>query len=332
MLNIDEMNIVFESDEEIEAYASAKEINKIRIGHEGFMNAMEGIRNCMKSSVHEREPMNCMLLGDGGMGKTSLANVLMKIIKPETVIENDFEIQTVPAFYTSFKSSRTLDALTTNILTKLNDPHPNSGKTSDKSARVLQLLKKCRTKIMFVDELHDLDGFEERDMRNMRKMKAFFKWLKEISNECGPMICLMGVRHCYDIFDGDPEMARRFKKKYFLDQLTPGTRSNPGQIQGFLADVRNEIVNRTSVKSIPCMDDYLMSLRVFCATSGNPDFIMTLFKDAVRSALLNGRTAIDINDFSKVWESGTLNASSVIKINPFLASENQIASALRKTI
>lgn len=329
MLNIDEMKTLFKSDAEIEAYESAKEINKIRIGHEGFMNAMEGIRNCMKASVHEREPMNCMLLGDGGMGKTSLANVLMKIIKPETVIENDFEIQTVPAFYTSFKSSRTLDALTTDILKKLNDKYPNSGKPSDKAARVLTLLKKCHTKIMFIDELHDLDGFEERDMR---KLKVFFKWLKAISNECGPMICLMGVRHCHDIFDGDPEMARRFKKKYFLNQLTPGTRSKPGQLQEFLADVRNEIVKRTSVKFVPCMDEYLMALRVFCATGGNPDFIMTLFKEAVKSALLDGNTAIDVNDFSKVWESGTLNSSSVVKINPFLASENQIASALRKTL
>jgi hypothetical protein len=270
-----------------------------------------------------------MLMGDGGMGKTSIATVLMKMFAPETVIENDFAIQTVPAFYTSFKSSRNLDALTTDILTKLNDPYPNSGKLSDKAARVLKLLKQCRTIIIFVDELHDLDGFEERDMR---KLKVFFKWLKEISNECGPMICLMGVRNCHDIFDGDQEMARRFKKKYFLNQLTPGTRNDPGQLQEFLADARNEIINRTSVKSIPCMDDYLMSLRVFCATGGSPDFIMTLFKDAVRSALLDGNTAIDVNDFSKVWESGTLNASAVIKSNPFLASENQIAAALRRAL
>lgn len=42
-----------------------------------------------------------MLLGAGGMGKTTIAKTLMKSLPAQTVVENDCEIDTTPAFYMS---------------------------------------------------------------------------------------------------------------------------------------------------------------------------------------------------------------------------------------
>lgn len=329
MINIKDTAHPFKDDAEKNAYECVAKIDKILVGHELFEKALEGINGCIKASINSREPVNCMLLGDGGLGKTTLATVIQKSMKPETVIENDLRIQTVPAFYTSFKSARTLDAITTDILRKLKDPHPTIGKIGDKAGRVLHLMKLCRTRIIFVDEVHDLDGFEKR---NYQKMEKFFKWIKELCNECGPVICLMGITQCHNVFDSDTQMSRRFKNKYYLNPLTVGTKAEPGLLPGFLRDMRAEIIVRTPLKSMPPMDEYLYSLQVFAATGGNLDFIMTLIKEAARSALLEKRISVEIMDFSKVWADGILDSVSKVPFNPFLATEAELAAAFRKQI
>lgn len=317
----------FASDKEKAAYETVGLIDKIRVGHNHFDGAIKNIRACIKQSVFSQEASNCMLLGEGGMGKTSISEIFKATMKKEVVIENDLEISTVPTFYTSFKSSRTLDALTTDMLKKLNDPHPDVGTVAEKAARARDLLKRCHTAIVFIDELHDLEGFEKRDVA---KMKVFIKWIKELCNERGPVICLMGITSCYDIFKDDPEMARRFKRKFLLKPLTAGTEGEPGLLHSFVNDICREIVTRTSIQSFPSMSDYLSVLRIFVATGGSPDFVMTLIKEAVLRVLLEGRNIVELDDFALVWKSGLLDDASIITTNPFHATHAQIAAAIRR--
>lgn len=317
---------VFSSEIEQNAYQAVAAIDKIRVGHIFFDGAVRGIRECMKESEYAREPANCMLLGEGGMGKTSVANMIVQSMKPEVIVEDDLEIRTIPAFYTSFRSSKSLDALTADMLTKLDDPNPNSGRVDDKASRVLELLVRCRTKIIFVDELHDLDGFETKESREMR---ILLKWIKAITNGGGPLTCLMGIENCHNIFEGNPEMARRFKRKLFLRPLNVGTREKPGLLQGFLRDVYGAVTAKSPIKSFP-EAGYLQTLQIFLATGGSLDFIMTLIKQAVLRALLEGRSHVDVSDYAAVWDQAILDDASVVPFNPFIASESQLATAVRE--
>lgn len=327
MIENDKGEEFFGSEAEKAAYKTMGIIEKIRVGHEGYEAAIQGIKERIKESVYSREPSNCMLLGEGGMGKTSVADMFMSMMKKEVITENDMEISTVPAFYTSFKSARSLDALTSDILEQLGDPHPMAGKVGGKASRVLKLLKQCRTVIVFIDELHDLKNLGKRESR---EREQFIKWIKEICNECGPLICLMGINSCDDIFDGNDEMGRRFKHKFYLRSLGPGIEGDPGHLQSFLEDVCGEIIARTSVKSFPSTDNYLNVLRVYAATAGSPDFIMTLIKNAVLRTLLNGRADVEVEDFAEVWRSGCLDSTSIVKSNPFLSTQAQIAAEIRR--
>lgn len=318
---------LFDDATEEQAYRAGGKVDKIRVGHDYFDAAIHGVKECMKESYVSREPVNCMLLGEGGTGKTSIAEMFISWMKPEVIIENDMEISTVPVFYTSFKTARTLEALTEDMLKKLGDPHPREGKVAQKAARVLELLKRCRTLIVFIDELHDLDNIT---VRGSKEWYQFIKWLKEISNECGPMICLMGTSACKGIFKGDNEMLRRFKHELMLRRLSPGTSEEPGLLQSFLVDMCQEIEKRTQIEGFPPVGEYLEALRIYAATKGNLDFIATLLKLSVIKTLLDGRKVVEIRDFAAVWEGGALNKMSLTSFNPFLASQAQIAAVIRK--
>ncbi len=326
MLNKEDANKIFETDAEQVAYQAVAAIDEIRVGHEFFDGAISGIEECIKASAYAREPINCMLLGEGGMGKTSVARQIVQSMKPEVIKENDMETKTVPAFYTSFRSATSLDALTADMLKKLGDGKPESGKPEDKATRVLELLIHCKTKIIFIDELHDLDGFEKRNYAAMQKL---LKWVKAITNGGGPITCLMGIESCHDLFEHDPEMARRFKRKFFLRRLMPGTKEQPGLLPGFLEDVYAEVMESTPLTSFPAMTDHSV-LQVWAATGGSLDFIMTLVKEAALLVMRANRTNIEIGDFAEVWDSGVLDDSSVFKFNPFLAAPSLLYTAIRE--
>lgn len=321
---------VFSSQSEQRAYEVLAQIDKIRVGHPLYEGALSSVNECLKASVFSREPVNCMLLGNGGMGKTSLAEMIKASMKPEVIREGDMEISTVPAFYASFRSSTSLNSLLTDMLSKLGDPHPTVGKLDDKAFRFYKMLIQCRTKIIFLDELHDIEGFG----RSYTAMQKFIKVLKTISNERGPVTCLMGILECHDIFKGDSEMSRRFKRQIFLRELAPGTEAVPGMLQNFVSDVYDAIIESTEIKGFPSLS-YSSALQIYTATGGSPDYIMTLIKESVLHAMLNGRANVEIGDYANTWANGLLNGADLgkkIKVgfNPFLANQVKLASMFRE--
>ncbi len=331
MFTMNQPTELFATEAEQAAYRVVAEIDKIRVGHSFFEGALNGINECLKGSVFAREPMNCMLLGNGGVGKTSVAEMVKASMKPEIIRENDLETKTVPAFYASFKSATSLNSLLVEMLTMLGDPHPNVGTVDAKAYRFYKLLIQCRTKIIFLDELHDIEGFKSR---NYSAMQKFIKVLKAISNERGPVTCLMGILECHDLFKGDQEMSRRFKRQIFLRELTPGTAAVPGLLQNFVSDVYDDVIKFTEIKSFPSLS-YSSALQIYTATGGSPDYIMTLIKESVLHAMLNNRLNVEVGDYANTWAKGLLNGADLGKkirvgFNPFLASQVKLASMFRE--
>ena len=317
---------IFTSELEARVYAISTAIDQILVAHTDLVNALNGIRHCIKSSVYAREPMGCMLLGDGGMGKTMLAQYIMRSLKPATVIDNHCEIDTVPSFYLSFKASANLGDLSADALEKMRDPKPRVGKPADRAARVRELLLQCKTVILFIDELHDLQGLKKR---NNKRTEEFIGWVKELSNARSLVLCLMGEPSCQGIFDGDTQMSRRFKSQFTLNALTVGTPELPGGLSLFLADVGQQLLQCTPLKSLPPIHVYENTVRFYAAAGGNLDFTMTLIKDAAISALLRERTSLTMEDFAPSWDKGLTHSVSKVRINPFRASNGDLANALR---
>jgi hypothetical protein len=165
-------------------------------------------------------------------------------------------------------------------------------------------------------------------------MQKFIKVLKAITNERGPVTCLMGIPECHDLFKGDTEMSRRFKRQIFLRELAPGTEGKPGLLQNFVSDVYEAIIESTEIKGFPTLS-YVSALQIYTATGGSPDYIMTLIKEAVLNALLRGRVNVEIGDYANTWDSGLLNGADLgkkvkVNFNPFLANQAKLASMFRE--
>ncbi len=320
---------MFRSAAHVEADEINGQIDRVVIAHKSFRDAYKGIMECVMESTQTREPVNCMLLGDGGSGKTTMAQLIESSFEREVIRENDLEIDTVPVIVTSFKSMRSVDALVTDVLWKLGDLNPISGKVPDKGDRAVKLMESCHTQIVIIDELHDLEGFEEGDLETMR---PFLKWVKGITNSHGPAVCLVGNAECEDIFERERglEMARRFKRRFFLHPLSLGTQDKPGTLPEFLRNVCTGILQKTSLKSFPPLHLYEYALKVWVSTSGNTAYVMDLIKLAVKNAVFAGRHEVTNDDFAEAWGTGFFHKVAAIKANPFKMKVAEIANELRR--
>lgn len=318
---------LFKSDEEREAYRQTAQLDRMVVHYPGLTAAMDGINGCIKASVSARSPECCMLLGDGGMGKTTIAKMIMASLPPRTIVKDDCEIDTTPAFYMSLPSSGKMSHVTEAMLTKLNDRNPSVGSGYSKDRRIAQLLTSCGTIIVFIDELHNLALIQKRDPLAGQKISA---WLKGLFNVEAAVICLLGTLECRTIFDHSTELSRRFKNKFLLTPLHCGTTDAPGTLQFFLQTLSQQIIKATSVTKMPSFSDYNLTLSVFAATRGNIDFTATLLKDSARICLLAGRNIVTKEDLADAYGTGKFSSQSLSGYkNPFHLGGKEIAKLIR---
>jgi len=290
-------------------------LDKIYVTHQGLMEAINGITECISWSRHSLEPKGALLTGQGGAGKTTICQVILKRYPPVVVSTDGARINTVPAFYTSVPSPCGIKALASSMLEELGDPAPGRGSASAMTDRLCKLLVECRTRVIILDELHHL---LKAKGKMQEKAEEVCDWLKSLMNKAKVMICLVGTPSCESVLQcGDGQMSRRFSHRHHLRDLSCGTLARPGELGGFLQLLAAQYSLSLGGIAMPDFGSHKLVEQVWAATSGRPSFITLLLQKAVLSALNGQRTSMTVSDLAVAFDSGvTLDVAQSSK-NPF---------------
>ena len=87
--------------------------------HSDFSNALNAIEECMQMSVMNNQATGCVLVGNGGVGKSTIGKLLKNRYKSHKLIENNMEKLIVPAFYFPIPSPITIKSLAIRMLEEL---------------------------------------------------------------------------------------------------------------------------------------------------------------------------------------------------------------------
>ncbi|MFC7422117.1 TniB family NTP-binding protein [Iodobacter arcticus] len=314
---------------EYESIQRVSVLDKILIRHPSFDFALKGVLRAIVQSHSFKEPVGCMLLAEGGMGKTKICEAIISMFQKKQVQNVDAEITHIPAFYTEVPSPVSVSTLASNMLEQLNDPSPLMGTIASKTKRIVVYLKTCETRIILLDEVHNLlnNGRGSEQVNTIA-----LRWLKSLVNNSGVCICLVGVPECETIIDSDPtwQQARRFKYRFRLSPLQVGTAEKPSELYHFLTQMCSEAKKRFALVHMPMISNYQETLRMYAATRGNLSFVMTIIREAILQAWRQDRKIVELEDFAFVWDMGVVSAISIAKNNPFRMSDAQVAAVFRK--
>lgn len=320
------MTVTFFDDAQDNHHAAVAALDNIYVSHQGMVQAIEGILECISWSDHSKEPKGALVTGEGGAGKTTICQVILKRFPPATVTIDDALVNTVPAFYSSVPSPCSIKSLASNMLEQLGDPAPGKGTAYSLTNRLCKLLVECKTKVIILDELHNLVPTKGRAQSRAGDV---CDWIRSLMNNAKVMICLVGTPSCESILqESDGQMSRRFAHRYRLNDLSCGTATKPGELTGFLQHLTAEYAAKLVFTGMPDFSSHDLSGKMWAATAGRPAFITLLLQKAALYVLAAGRTSLTVDDLAHAFDSGITLDVAKTKKNPFHMSAYELGGAV----
>lgn len=135
-----------------------------------FQTATMRIEECFESFGRSAEPLCCPIVGESGGGKTTIIDHFERL---HPRIDHAWGME-VPVLLAKVPSRPTVKSLAETLLYALGDPLWLRGNTVSKSIRLRELFKRCRVRLLALDEFQHFV-----DVRRASIPNEVADWLKE---------------------------------------------------------------------------------------------------------------------------------------------------------
>lgn len=203
--------------EELKARQS---LSGLTIQHSSFAEAYNTILDTIEynKSTQSPEPNSILVLGESGVGKTTLNSNLLEVLPGKAEVKEEFNIVTkVPFFHSSLGTDATPSKMAADLLSSMGVEDRNKF-AADK--RIRFALKRAETQAILYDELHNLAG-----SLTPHKIGLARGWIRDLITSTRVMIIGFGTPNCEDIFLSEAQVYKRFpivlRLKNFSFSLDP---------------------------------------------------------------------------------------------------------------
>lgn len=270
------------------------------------------IEHCHQYSEVAAEP-ECMFIGGPpGAGKTTLQNhYLLRFPN----VDHDGGVE-VPVLCGRVPNKATDKNLVTELLIRIGDPAAERGSAYNQTSRLKRFIKACGVKLIILDEFQH---FVDKD--SSKVLKTVSDWLKNLIDEAGVPIILIGMPYAVQILDapGNEQLQRRFAVRANLDPFGWGTKDERNEFRAFLKAVDDQLpLTETSY-----LFDPLMAFRFYCATNGRIGKIMKIVRRATELALDRGMESLPIEVLSEAYDD-RLRPDHAGRVNPFTVDKAEL--------
>lgn len=305
-------------------YSILGKLDNCVITHKEYTQAINGILNCWQETLYSpNKSVNCMLIAEGGLGKTTICKKVLERFSSQTIVYDDHSIIVKPAFYIQIPAKTNIDNLTKLMLHKLGDINPSTGTAFDRYTRLAQKLKISETKLIILDEFHHVYSTESSIRKTSKNNENIANWIKSLGDANQICICLVSLPEYVDLFLRDSQQSRRYKDQFYLNPLTIIDSPERTHIKPFAIQVQEFIRKEMSIKTNDFSKDEFV-LMLYIATQGYHDFLMALIKRALTFQLKNNDSALNINHFEMAWETHITRTVRLSNNNPFRMSLTEL--------
>lgn len=236
-----------------------------------------------------------LVMAPSGAGKSTLVESYEASFPRQHEAERTY----IPVLLVSVPPSPTSRGLAGAILERLGAHRLQRGSSSERTAAVLDLVRKCGVEKVILNEAQHL--FYPPTVVAFRDLTD---WLKSLMEESGVCIVACGLPAAELVIDSNEQLHRRFSERI---SLTPFSLSDEEDFREFRGILKAFETKLPLPVEIPLYEAN-MARRMHVASYGILDYVVKTLEGAVFSATLDRKDCIDLAALAqgyrqRVWEN-----------------------------
>lgn len=287
-------------------------VERIFIKSPRFLRVRNMIERCHQHSKISAEPECLLITGWQGTGKTTLYKSYAEGF-PRRVTDEGAQ---VPVLATTIPVPATVKSLATQLLHAMGDPKAGEGTGTSQTLRLLGLAEDCGVELIILDEFQH---FIDRDSNSILGEVA--DWLKNLINNSGTPVVLLGMPYSDIILRANAQLERRFTTRVSLEPFGWEEKAKRDELKTFLShlDVKLPLPKQSNLSL------HETAFRLYCATNGYVGYLMKLVRGAAHLAIDRSCARIDLELLAEAYEE-RLAGSAPGRANPFTAATEKLAA------
>jgi hypothetical protein len=269
-----------------------------------FTAAVKRIQECFDSYGTTAEPACCPIVGESGSGKTTIISYFASLhprVDHKDGVEQPVLLAKVPA-------RPTVKSLAETLLYKLGDPLWSRGNTVSKSIRLRESLKRCRVRLLALDEFQHFVDVRQANIPN-----DVADWLKEQVEEAKLAIVVLGLQRCLEVLRQNEQLRRRFGATVRVGAFRWSVKEERTVYRAFLRTVQEQLPEF----AMPALSDVEMAFRMHYGSYGLIGYTMKIIRGAARIASSQPRREITMQTLAQSYAINVW-AERLDGPNPFL--------------
>lgn len=298
-------------------------VERIVLQHPEYERAKAQIARAIKLTA-VRSVASCLVIyGEAGAGKTTLCQSVVDDMGGGTILVPGYVVTNRPAFYFRIPARISIDPLMIELLRRLGDPAPESGRPKDKEKRLRKLFQQLGVRLVIMDEFQHLFAANNSDVDAVRN------WLKVFIDENQVTLILAGMPACDHLISSDKQISRRFDRRVHLGGIalfSEGGSNTP--FATFWSTYMAEVGKRTGLEVATDATTAHTVMRIFLLTAAYPGAIRILASGAAEEPLLEGSPVLNLEHLNMASRNEALGPYQLTPVNPFDMSDHAVEAAL----
>ncbi len=255
----------------------------IYILHPQLVDAINFIKDKLSHSRLTGRSDAVLVIIDSGGGKSSLCEYLERLWpdenKPDVTLRRVVRIA-IPRPCTAAELAKEL-------LRALGDPCWETGSAKKNRRRALELLDRCGTWLLLIDNFHDIP-----ERRKTPGVRVIGNWFRDFIDEVHLVLVGLGLEPAAEVMLFNNQVHRRIMATKRVDYFTIDTAEHARIWVKALHDIDSAL----PLAEVSNLHDQNLRWRLYFATNGIFDYLMKLLEHALCTAVMRGSERIEIPD------------------------------------
>ena len=274
-----------------------KYMDELRIYYPRMKQLLAQVEECHQSTQISERPLCMRISGPSGSGKTTLVSIHQKKypdIETPTGLEKS-------VLYSRIPCPAYIGGLASKLLRDLGDPfYSKSAKITIHTQRLYSLLKACKVKIIFLDEVQHLV-----DRNSQKLLRDSSDWFKELIDETNIPIVFLGMPDSDKIFIENEQLSNRTR---LVENTAPFDYNDTFRKFLYLLDLS------LPLSELSGFADPEISKRIYISTKGLIKHVRDLTVESVAIAIQNQSVKVTMPMLAHAYNRILHNQ---LDINPF---------------